>query len=179
MFVTDWHRHWGNSTVDTGNSSYTMMSHYPEWLMIFWIRPSKPSTPRIYLYFRSWSNRMWHFCRIEATGVACKQEMLTLPGHLISLLVLGVRFFSYGGSLCLLSLVPILSWFCMPLGLWFLICRFCTLYRDMVLVHICHALWQRWRNLIVLVGKIDYEKTKVNQVSINMKGSIATEYVMS
>ncbi|KAK3083912.1 hypothetical protein FSP39_005205 [Pinctada imbricata] len=39
--------------------------------------------PEIVLYvFRGGGNRMWHFCRIGATGVACKQETLALPGHL-------------------------------------------------------------------------------------------------
>ena len=47
-FVTDWHRHWGSSTVDMGNSSYTMMSRSPEWWMIFCYRPFEPSNQRLY-----------------------------------------------------------------------------------------------------------------------------------
>ncbi|KAK3085527.1 hypothetical protein FSP39_004705 [Pinctada imbricata] len=37
-----------NSTGDMGNSSYTMMSHSPEWWMIFCHRPFEPSNQRLY-----------------------------------------------------------------------------------------------------------------------------------
>ena len=39
----------------------------------------------------------------------------------------GVRFFSYGRGFCLFSLVPVLSWFCMPSVYDFLNYRFLAL----------------------------------------------------
>ncbi|KAK3108389.1 hypothetical protein FSP39_006905 [Pinctada imbricata] len=68
----------------------TMMSHSPELWMIFCHRPFEPPNQRLY----SVSYEMEEtgcdcsppfFYRIEAAGVACKQEMFTLPRHLVSL----------------------------------------------------------------------------------------------
>ena len=148
--MTDWHRHWGSSTVDMGNSSYTMMSHSPEWWMIFCHRPLEPSNQRLY-YISSEMEVPDVTILPNWSGGCCMQAGDAYSSWAPDLTPIpGVRFFSYGRGFCLFSLVPVLSWFCMPSVCDFLNYRFWAFNRDMVIIHSCQL------NLVCMINFTKY-----------------------